>query len=968
MRHRNQGSIGLRWPMARVGGARPSTDGAGSRVAFCDLANRPWDSGVGMRSDRGLLGRDSAMTLLTELLDGAPARGSALLIRGEPGVGKSALLDEAARAATERNMRVLRTIGHKSEAQMPFAGIHQLIRPIVAQIDELPVPQRRALLGAFGAADDAPDLFLIALATLGLLSDTAARSPILLIADDAQWLDSPSRQALAFIARRLESDPIVLLISGRGGADSDVDRAGLAELVLEGLDDDNAGALLDRQAGDLPRAIRKRFLLEAKGNPLALLELPMAWRRHGEDPVAADEDLPLTDRLELAFAARVRDLPEVTRTMLLIAALNDGQALAEILEAMTILSDREPMLQDLGPAEQAQLIDVGEHDLRFRHPLIRSAIPQMATLAQRHAAHAALAETLVNQPDRGVWHAAASRVGPDELVASQLEATALRAQRRGAPSVAIAALRRAIQLTERPGDRSRRLLATAELASALARNDEVAELLAQIEPLELLQRDRHKLVWLREFVADASGPGSVHSMVDCARSLIDDGDEQSALQALLMAALKCHWFRSDATTRELVATAAEELALPADDARLLAIYAQATPATRGDRVIDLASRITPSDVLQRTPDESDAFESMRLYAVALTNVPDNERMKGFIDAAIGGLRQQGRLNRLSMALGAQSLMALALGDWRLGAHAADEAIRLARETKQPRYEGAARLVVAAVAATHGDFTDAEANIEEAELLLAPSRPRWPFSVIEVVRATTALARGSYSEAFDRSSAIFDPLDVSHHWWTTHWALTLMDLADGAVRTGNGNTARAIIEALEGPSNSLEFRWARSYAGAVLAEDEGEADQLFESAFTSAPASHYAHARLHLAYGTQLRRQRRISDSRHHLRAAAERFDALGATPWYERAHQELSASGETIRRSAAETRDDLSPQEIQIALLAAEGHTNREIGAKLFVSHRTVGSHLYRIFPKLGITSRSELPDAMSRYGPPPGN
>jgi predicted ATPase len=340
--------------------------------ALEDRLRGAWESGLAMPADRTLLGRESEIEHLEQLLDQAPARGAALLVRGEPGVGKSALLNEAGRRASERGMPVLRTTGHLSEAQLPFAGLHQLLRPVTPQIGALPLAQRDALLGAFGSGRDAPDLFLVALATLTLLSDAAARTSLLLIADDARWLDSPSREVLAFIARRLESDPIVLLIAIRDG---DVDRSELPELHLEGLDEDAAEALLDSNAGDLPAAVRQRVLAKAGGNPLALLELPIAWTR-AEDATLLD-DLPLTERLEHTFAARVNELPAVTRAMLLIAALNDQDSLAEMLRATAILTDATPRLQDLAPAEAAQLVDLRGHGLRFCHPLIRSAIAQM---------------------------------------------------------------------------------------------------------------------------------------------------------------------------------------------------------------------------------------------------------------------------------------------------------------------------------------------------------------------------------------------------------------------------------------------------------------------------------------------------------------------------------------------------------------------------------------------------------------
>ena len=916
-----------------------------------------------MPQDPTLLGRESQVGLLAQLLDEAPTHGAALLVRGEPGVGKSALLSEAIRYASDRGIPVLRTTGHQSEAQMPFSGLHQLIRPVLTRISELPAAQRKALEGAFGSGRDTHDmdLFLVALATLSVLSDCAGRSSLLLVADDAHWLDPPSRQVLEFVARRLESDSIVLLIAMRDGFGTEIDQSGLPEMRVTGLEPDAAEALLDREADYLPGPIRTRLLAEADGNPLAIRELPIAWRLHTGRPSA--DALPLTERLEQAFAARAGDLPAATRATLLIAALNDEDSLADALQASARLTASEITLDDLAPAETAHLIEVDEFSLRFRHPLIRSALSQVAGLAERQAAHAALAWTLADYPDRAVWHAAAATVGTDARIADQLETTAMRAQRRGAVSVALAALRRAVQLTADPKRRGERLLAAAELASALARDDEVAELLSELEPLDLTTSDRHKMVWFREFLADVTGGGSIESMVACARRLAEDGQEEFALNPLLSAALKCHWIQPDDVARESVATAASELPLARDDARLLGIYALATPATRGEMVIDLISGITPADLLHQIHDESKAFEAMRQYAMALTVTPDNQRSQVFREAAITGLRQQGRLARLTLSLGAQAQAAFTLGDWPLAAQAAEESLRLAREIRQPTIEGSALLTLAAVAAIHGSDAEAEDLTRVADRILASYRPRWPFPKIEVVRANTALARGSYAEAFERCRRIFDPGDISHHWQTNRWAVTLMNLADAAVYSGNVETAKRVLAGLTGPRNSLEFRWGTAYAAAVLADDDG--DKRFASAFTSAPASVYAHARLHLAYGTRLRRERRISDSRHHLRSAIEGFDAVQAAPWYERARQELRASGETSRARVAATRDDLSPQEIQIAMLAADGLTNREIGAKLFVSHRTVGSHLYHIFPKLSITSRSELREAMRQFSPP---
>ena len=880
-------------------------------------------------------------------------------MRGEPGIGKSALLDEAARNASDQGMLVLRAVGHQSEAEMPFAGLHQLIHPISGHITELPTAQQNALAGAFGRSTEPSGLFLVALATLSLLSDAASESPLLLIADDAQWLDSPTCQVLFFVARRLESDPAVLLIAVRDGFGTELDRHGLPEMRVQQLDEDAAATLLDRHAVDLGPGIRRRLLAEAAGNPLALIELPIAWRRRGID--APLSDLPLTGRLEQAFGGRVDELPALTRTMLLIGALADRASLSGLFRAMELLVAAKPTLADLAPAEAARLIDVDERGLRFRHPLVRSAIVRFHGLAERRAAHDALARALVDQPDRAVWHAAAAAIGPDEAIASRLEATAVDAERRGAASVAVAALRRAAQLSDEPAARGRRLLAAAQSAQELARDDEVAELLTDLDPRGLPPRERSKLLWFREFLLDASGTCSVRAMVDCADRLSESGQAQSALNALLTAAMKCFWTTPDEATRDLVVAAADRLPIAADNAWLLAITALAAPATRGVTAIDLISRITPDELLAGTPDESKAFEAMRLYALALTVASDNERARAFQDASTIGLRRQGRLALLSRALASQVCIGVALGDWRLAEQAGEEGTRLASETGQPRQQGATQLALAAVAAMRGDHLRAEGFVAEAERTLAPFRPRWPFPMIEVIRATIALSAGSYDEAFDRYCRIFDATDVSHHWITSHWTLALMDLADAAVLTRHVETAAAIVSALRGPENSLEFRWGIGYAAALLADADGDPDPAFAPMATSAP-SEFAYARLHLAWGMRLRRQRRVADSRRHLRLALEGFNTLGATPWSERAHQELRASGETSRRRVPETLDDLSPQEIQIALLAADGLTNREIGARLFISHRTVGSHLYRIFPKLSVTSRAELRDAMSRF------
>ena len=426
-----------------------------------------------------LLGRLEEQNLLTSLLDDVATRGRALVLHGEPGIGKSRLLSETERTARSRGMTVLTTAGVQSEAHLPFAGLHQLLRPVRDRASGLRDVQRAALDAAFGLTHEAaPEHFRIAMAALDLVSDVAGDAPLLLVVEDAHWLDRPTADVLAFVARRIESDPILLLAAIRDGYPSVLGEAGLPEHEVVGLDDSTAEALLDAAVPDLPLAMRIRVLREAAGNPLAILELPAAvGRRQGERWVAGS--LPLTERLERAFADRVSDLPDPTRLLLLVLALSDEDRADEILEVSTAVAGTAVEVDAAGSAVEAGIVDADLQTLRFRHPLIRSAVAQSADLAERCRVHEALANVLHDQPDRRVWHRAALLSGEHEDIALELEEAGARARRRGAVAVAVTAMRRAAELGE-PGSRSRRLLAAAGLAVELGRRDVVTPLLQEI--------------------------------------------------------------------------------------------------------------------------------------------------------------------------------------------------------------------------------------------------------------------------------------------------------------------------------------------------------------------------------------------------------------------------------------------------------------------------------------------------------
>ena len=421
-----------------------------------------------MPATTSLFGRESETQVLGDLLDHVHDHGGSLVISGGPGIGKSALLRAACTRAHDNGMLVLMATGVQCEGQLPFAGLSQLLQPVIGQIGALARPQRDAMLAAFGLSDTAaPDLFLTALAALNLLAANTTRAPVLVLVDDAHWLDRSTCDVLAFVARRLEFEPILLVAAIRDGFESPLNDAGLPTQHLEALPSAAAAALLDSCAPGLPATVRGRLLDEAAGNPLALVELPIAFRQlaNGAELPAW---LPLTTRLEQAFAARVSDLPVATRTMLLVAAVNDSPLLSDVLAAAAILAGPGSTVEVLGPAVAARLVDIDDTEYRFRHPLMRTAIRQDAGVSQRHAAHAALAEVLAGQPERRVWHLAASITGPDENVARELEAAAGKAQRRGGAAVAVSALQRAAGLGEGP-QRARRLLGAAELAFELGR-------------------------------------------------------------------------------------------------------------------------------------------------------------------------------------------------------------------------------------------------------------------------------------------------------------------------------------------------------------------------------------------------------------------------------------------------------------------------------------------------------------------
>jgi DNA-binding CsgD family transcriptional regulator len=666
--------------------------------------------------------------------------------------------------------------------------------------------------------------------------------------------------------------------------------------------------------------------------------------------------LPLTERLEAAFASRATELPSAARTTLLLAAADDNGDLSEILAAAAKIDGIEPTVESFVPAVDVQLVEIDGSRVDFRHPLVRSAIYQRAGIAERRAAHSAWADVLTDQPDRRVWHRAAALIGADEGVAAELEAAAARARRRGAISVAVSALERAADLSEDRTRRAQRLLDAAEVVSELGRRKLALRFVAEAEQQELGAGDRQRAILIQDAFDTGEDAVSVEQVIEVAeRTWRRDAD--LAMNVLRRAAGKSWWVGRGEERRKLLVTTVERMGVAEDDPQRLAILAMVGSNRSVAHVLDRLSRL-PSD------GGGDPVAA-RVLGLAGYAVGHFEFALDALTAAIAGLRAQGRLALLAQAVVARAVSGLQLGRLDVAVPDAEEGFRLSMQNAQPLFAEYARAAQAMLAGLRGDWEEAEAIAAAAEQAMVPLSGRAVLWDVQLARGVTAIGAGRYADAYGHLIRTFDLNDPAGHYRKRFWAIG--DLADAALHSGRRDEALGLLgraEAESGPHSSPRLLVALGYARAVLAEDE-EAETLYEAAIrTDLTRWPFARARLQLAYGAWLRRQRRVASSRAPLSTAKATFDALGVPPWSERARHELRAAGVASLPRARAAADNLTPQELQIARMAASGLSNREIGRQLFLSHRTVGAHLYRAFPKLGISSRGQLSEALGNALP----
>jgi len=910
---------------------------------------------------RILQGRAPEIALIDSLIDRIDQGGTALVISGEPGIGKSVLLDVARDRARERGAIVLSMTGVLAEVHLPFAALEQAMRPLMKGAASLAPRQRSALMSAFGLHDDAgaPDIFLVALATLTLLTERAARRPIVLIADDAQWLDQAAYDVLAFISRRLSADPIVLLVAMRDGFDRPFGDATTLRLRLSGLDTAEAERLLQEHAPQLSGDLRSRLLREASGNPLALVELPRS------EGVANARDLPwlpLTERLERAFSSRLTDLPSETRALLFVAAENDGTSLHETLLAGETVLGARVGVEALTPAVAAKLIELDGADLRFRHPLVRSAMHQAADLATRQKIHAALAATITDQLDRQLWHRAAAIIGPDEALAEDYDRMAARALRRGAVAMAIEVLETAARLSGTASARSDRLLRAAELAADLGQPDLLERLLHQAgvngsDPLAPV-----RIGWCREIGRPPAidDPARIPALLGFAAQAQAASATELASNLLWRAAQRCWWSNAGEALRTEILDAARRLAPRGSASHLIAVSAYVEPLRLG------------SEVHARLQSHSETGEGdptiARILGSTANVIGAFDLGASFLARSSAALRAQGRLSDLARVLFAQGWAEMELGNWAGAIRQAEESVRLAEETGGVLWIAAATIVKAKLAGMQGNLEESEAHAAEAERLVLSIGASFLLAMLQTARGIAAIGAGRHWEAYGHLRRLFAPADPAFNSGLQFFGLA--DFVEAAVASGHIDPAREVIGTMERLSAPAPVPWVATmllYGKALIAAPEDAEPLFLQGLGPAAKKWPFLRGRILLAYGAWLRRQRRAADARAPLREARDVFDALGASPWSDRAREELRASGESSRRRTEQTWETLTPQELHIAQLAAEGHSNKEIGTRLYLSHRTVGYHLHRIFAKTGITSRAGLRPLLSRAGHPAG-
>jgi DNA-binding CsgD family transcriptional regulator len=900
------------------------------------------------------VGRIAEMAIVDRLL--AQARSGlsgALVVRGEAGVGKSTLLEHAMQAA--EGFLVLRSVGIESESQLAFAGLHQLVRRVLDRIDRLPVRQAAAVRSAFALSEERIDeRFVVSLGVLALLSEVAEEQPLLCVVDDAQWLDQASADSLVFAARRLDAEPLVLLFAAREDPARPFEARGLPELRLDPLVAEDARALVIAHHGQHVGFEALDWLLTtASGNPLALIELPAALTRRqlsGQEPL--DTALPPPTSVEQVYLARVAQLPADTQGVLLVAACEEtGDRLTVAKAAAELGFDPDA----LSVAETSGLVDVGGDRVRFRHPLIRSAVYRGAGFAQRERAHRALAAALPGpgNADRRAWHMAAATIGTDDSVAAALDRTADRARLRGGHGAAASALERAAELTSDSAGRGRRLVAAAGAAWHAGQPDRTRALLDRAGPLVTDLLVRAELDHVRGEVEFRCG-----SLPDAGAILTAGADAVAAIEPRKA----CEMLLDGAS----VAAKIGDVSQLAEVSRRLAALRRSREeleVLRIDLVVGVGGLIEGKSeeipLLERSVVRAGAFDDPRLLSWAAMGAA----ALGDAAAEAEHLRHATAVARASQAVDTlvfvlENVVNSAMLAGRYGIEGeAIEGLRLAREAGLSNAASAHLAALAWLAGLEGRDRECRAYAAEAVEAARKSGLANAYTAAEWGVALLNLGCGRPAEAATRLSELH-----AGRLGRAHPLLVLTstpDLVEAYIRSGRPDEAKLAFAPLESFARPGAPRWLIALASRcrALISHGDEAARWFDDALLRhrEGVRPFDLARTQLVYGEFLRRERRKIDAREQLRSALAGFEQFRAHPWAERTRTELRATGETARKRDPSTIDQLTPQELQIASMVGDGLSNKEIAAQLFLSPRTVEYHLRKVFAKLGVASRSEL-------------
>ncbi|WP_432935433.1 ATP-binding protein [Kribbella sp. CA-253562] len=889
-----------------------------------------------------IVGRYAEQSRINRLVaDAKDGRSRSLVLRGEAGIGKTALLDYAESVAS--GMRVLRVVGIESEAEVAFAALQLLFVRDLDRLDALPRPQAEALRAAFGASSTAVERLLPGVATLSLLSELAGDQPLLCLFDDAQWFDQSSIDAVLFAVRRLHADPIATVFAARDG-ERPFPAPGVDSVPLPRLAATDAARLVAASA-TLPSEVTDRILAESRGNPLAIVELA-AHAAEAPGVPAPVTPLPAAGRLDQHFRRQIAALGETARTVLLLAAADHGSALPTIVAAAAEFGGDA---SDFAPAEQSRLVHVTADGVVFRHPLIRSAAYQEAPFAQRVAAHRALARVLTDprDADRRAWHVAAAAGGPDDAAADGLEQVASRATGRGAAAAAARALERAAQLTNSAPHRGRRLIAAARASYDAGQLDRAVELAADGSELTNTPGEVAEAGWIRAQVAyERTSPAEATRIALQAAAPVLTTEPELVVSILTEAI----WCARDAADPALLRRCAERLrSVPGGPGPMIdglvgfadllcGDVAQAVEPMR--RVVLAAADGASGDTLQRL---SAAFLGLL--------IGQDEQAVAILDALVAELRCRGQLGWLPYAQEPLVLAQLVTGRLRDADSNVTEAMALAEELGQELEVVVLSAMAAWLAAARGDGVRAERLAtrvldDSRQHGMAAAQAGWALGLL-------ALMAGDPQRALPRFEAVCTGppgRDVT--------VRAIPEQVEAAVRIGDLVRARRFVPGLAEWASCTKSPVASALLlrCEALLDDTGQAGARFQESLAMESCGPYDRARTQLVFGEWLRRHRRRTAAKEQLLAAYETFDRIGAQGWLPRVRAELTALGETAPGEVETgTAGGLTPQELQVVRRAAVGLSNREIAAELFLSPRTVGHHLYKAYPKLGVRRRAEL-------------